>query len=391
MMHISLLGSSGSIGQSTLDVVRRHRDKFQVQGLAVHKNIKILQEQIEEFQPTIVAVYDPEAAEVLRKKLRGDTVKVLSGIEGVTEVAVYPQSDMVVAAIVGAIGMIPTLKAIQAGKRIGLANKETLVMAGEIMMAEARKHNVRILPIDSEHSAIFQSLEGNRKAHHIKRLILTASGGPFREKTREELEQVTLEEALNHPNWDMGPKITVDSSTLMNKGLEVIEARWLFDVPAEQITVVIHPQSIIHSMVEFIDTSVIAQIGVPDMRVPISYALQYPHRLNNDFPSLDFFEKNTWTFFRPDLGKFPCLGLAFECLKTGGTMPAVLNSANEVAVQAFLEGRIRYLDIPVIIERTLENHTPGYGCGIEEILEVDRETRAKTAETINAGRISTSS
>ncbi len=383
MMNLSVLGSSGSIGVSTLDIVRSHGDKFRVVGLAVQKNIKLLEEQIAEFKPEVVAVFDSHAAETLKQRLKGSNVKVLSGREGVTEVAVLDKTEMVVAAIVGAAGMLPTLRAIQAGKKIALANKETLVMAGEIMMAEAEERGVKILPVDSEHSAIFQSLEGNKKAHHIKKLILTASGGPFREKTMEELEKVTLQQALNHPNWDMGPKITVDSSTLMNKGLEVIEARWLFDVPADQIDVVVHPQSMIHSMVEFIDTSVIAQIGVPDMRVPISYALYYPHRLNNDdFPSLNFFEKSTWTFHQPDLKKFPCLRLAFESLKEGGTMTAVLNSANEVAVQAFLEERVSYLQIPKTIEEVLNGHQTRTGCNIEEILEVDAETRKKTAEVI---------
>lgn len=381
-MNISILGSSGSIGQSTLDIVRSHREKFRIIGLAVQKNISILEKQIEEFHPQIVAVHDVQAAETLRRKLRGKRIEVLTGREGITEVAVHNQVEMVVAAIVGAAGMIPTLRAIQEGKKIALANKETLVMAGEIMMAEARKRQVRILPIDSEHSAIFQSLEGNREAHHIKKLILTASGGPFREKTMQELKEVTLKDALNHPNWVMGQKITIDSSTLMNKGLEVIEAKWLFDIPADRIDVVVHPQSIIHSMVEFIDTSVIAQIGIPDMRVPISYALYYPHRLKNDFPSIDFFEKSTLTFHKPDLEKFPCLRLAFDSLKVGGTMTAVLNSANEAAVQAFLEGRIHYLRIPEIIERSLDSHEPKYGCGVEEILEVDVETRKKTAEMI---------
>ncbi len=382
MTNIAILGSSGSIGQSTLDIVRSHRDKFRIIGLAVRKNIEILEKQIEEFQPEIVAVYDVQAAETLRQKMRDRQVRVLSGEEGIVEVSIHTRVDIVVAAIVGAVGMLPTLRAIQAGKKIALANKETLVMAGEIMMAEAEKHNVTILPVDSEHSAIFQSLEGNREAHHIKKLILTASGGPFREKTMRELEEVTLKDALNHPNWSMGPKITIDSSTLMNKGLEVIEAKWLFDVPADQIHVVVHPQSIIHSMVEFIDTSVIAQIGMPDMRVPISYALFYPQRLKNDFPSLDFFEKSTLTFHKPDLEKFPCLRLAFDSLKAGGTTTTVLNSANEVVVQAFLDERIRYLQIPGIIERALNNHKPRYRCGVEEILEVDEETRKKTAEMI---------
>ncbi|MBI5186734.1 MAG: 1-deoxy-D-xylulose-5-phosphate reductoisomerase [Nitrospinae bacterium] len=382
MKNIAILGSSGSIGRSTLDIVRAHPDKFRVIGLAVQKNVKLLEEQIEEFRPEIVAVHDVQAAKALKQKIGRGKVKVLSGVEGTTEVATHAKVDMVVAAIVGAAGMLPTLRAIQSRKKIALANKETLVMAGEIMMAEAEKNKVKLLPVDSEHSAIFQSLEGNKKAHHIKKLILTASGGPFREKTMKELGKVTLKEALHHPNWDMGPKITIDSSTLMNKGLEVIEARWLFDVPPEQIEVVVHPQSIIHSMVEFIDTSVIAQIGVPDMRVPISYALHYPHRLKNDFPSLDFFEKSTWTFHKPDIERFPCLRLAFEALKTGGTMTAALNSANEVAVQAFLDGRIRYLQIPRIIEEVLGRHVPRHGCGIDEILKVDEETRRKTEEII---------
>ena len=382
MMKISILGSSGSIGLSTLDIVRSHKEKFRIVALAAQRNIDLLERQMEEFQPEIVAVYNPDAAEALRRKTRGSGVKILSGAEGVIAAAIHPEAEMVVAAIVGAVGMLPTLRAIQAGKRIALANKETLVMAGEIMMAEAERKKVRILPVDSEHSAIFQSLEGNREAHHIKKLILTASGGPFREKTKEELGKVTLKDALNHPNWSMGPKITIDSSTLMNKGLEVIEARWLFDVPADQIEVVVHPQSIIHSMVEFIDTSVIAQIGMPDMRVPISYALSYPKRLKNDFPSLDFFEKSTLTFHRPDTEKFPCLRLAFEALKIGGTSTTVLNSANEVAVQAFLEERIPYLRIPELIEEALNAHAARYGCDVEEILEVDAETRRKTAERV---------
>ena len=375
MKRITILGSTGSIGTQTLDVVRKNKDKFQVVAISANSSIDLLLEQIMEFSPKYVAVYNEESALKLKEMIPENiNIEVLSGMDGLVKICQLEEVNVVLTAVVGMIGLVPTMAAIKAKKTIALANKETLVTAGELVMSEAKKNNVEILPVDSEHSAIFQCLNGERK-QDIEKIILTASGGPFRGKKREELVNVTKNEALKHPNWDMGRKISIDSSTLMNKGLEVIEAKWLFDVDVEDIEVVVHPQSIIHSMVSFRDSSVISQMGCPDMRLPIEYALTYPERLKTDFERLDLAKVATLTFEKPDMETFPCLALAFKVLKLGGTYPAALNSANEFLVNEFLNDKIGFYDIPYYIERTLEQHKNRINPTIEDILEVDKETR----------------
>jgi len=369
---ISILGSTGSIGTQTLDVVR-NLGNIEVKALSTNKNIDLLEKQIEEFHPKKVAVMDDEKAYELKKRI-GSKIEVLKGLEGLCEIAEMDETDTVVTSVVGVIGLIPTFKAIQKKKNIALANKETLVTAGKIIMEEAKKNNVSIYPVDSEHSAIFQCLQGN--AHNkISRIILTASGGPFRGKSLKELEMVTVEEALKHPNWEMGAKITIDSATMMNKGLEVIEAKWLFDVELNQIEVLVHPQSIIHSMVEFEDGSIMAQMGEPDMRLPIQYALTYPKRITNNWPRINFRQRNMLSFEEVDLSVFKCLQLAYDALKIGGTMPAVLNAANEVAVDKFLKKEINFLDIAKIIEATMEKHELIKNPSLSDILDVDQWAR----------------
>ena len=377
LKRISILGSTGSIGVSTLDIVSRFPEKFQVVGLAAGGNIDLLKQQIERFRPKYVSVSEEAPA----LSLKGMGCKVFHGIEGAIIVATAPEAEMVVSAIVGAAGLVPTVAAIKAGKEIALANKETLVMAGELVMREAKESGVTILPVDSEHSAIFQSIAGHNRSE-IKRLILTASGGPFLNYPMEKLKGATPGDALNHPNWQMGKKITVDSASLMNKGLEVIEARWLFDIPPDRIDVHIHPQSIIHSMVEYIDGSVMAQMGIPDMRIPISYALSYPERLPVSLPSLNLLEIEKLTFMKPDHERFPCLNLAYTALKAGGTMTAALNAANEIAVDAFLSGRIGFPDIPGLIEDVISSHTNGPASHVDDILRADLWARGKTKELI---------
>ena len=353
MKRISILGSTGSIGTSALRVVRRHPDRFQVVGLAAGRNLDLLAEQVREFRPMACSVADDDLAAALRRRLPADLrCEVLSGVAGNVTVASCPEADTVLSAIVGAAGLVPTFAAIKARKRVALANKETLVMAGELVMEEVRRQGVEMLPVDSEHSALFQSLVGHRR-EDVHRLVLTASGGPFLTRRAEELARVTVDEALNHPRWKMGPKVSIDSSTLMNKGLECIEARWLFDMPMDRIQVCIHPQSIIHSMVEYVDGSVVAQLAVPDMQIPIAYALSYPERIEVDLPRLDLFEVGRLTFLPPDEAKFPCLRLAFQAAASGGALPAVLNAANETAVNAFLMRRIGYRQIPELIEAVL--------------------------------------
>ena len=375
MKRITILGSTGSIGTQTLDVVRKNKDKFQVVAISANSSIDLLLEQIMEFSPKYVAVYNKESALKLKEMIPENiNIEVLSGMDGLVKICQLEEVNVVLTAVVGMIGLVPTMAAIKAKKTIALANKETLVTAGELVMSEAKKNNVEILPVDSEHSAIFQCLNGERK-QDIEKIILTASGGPFRGKKREELVNVTKNEALKHPNWDIGRKISIDSSTLMNKGLEVIEAKWLFDVDVEDIEVVVHPQSIIHSMVSFRDSSVISQMGCPDMRLPIEYALTYPERLKTDFERLDLAKVATLTFEKPDMETFPCLALAFKVLKLGGTYPAALNSANEFLVNEFLNDKIGFYDIPYYIERTLEQHKNRINPTIEDILEVDKETR----------------
>ncbi|MEW9078304.1 1-deoxy-D-xylulose-5-phosphate reductoisomerase [Terrisporobacter glycolicus] len=375
MKKITILGSTGSIGTQTLDVVRKNKDKFEVVAISANSSVDLLLEQILEFNPKYVAVYNEESANKLKNMIPNNIyIEVLSSMEGLVRICELKEVDIVLTAVVGMIGLVPTMAAIKAKKTIALANKETLVTAGEIVMEEAKKNNVDILPVDSEHSAIFQCLNGERKKD-VEKIILTASGGPFRGKNKEELINVTKNQALKHPNWDMGRKISIDSSTLMNKGLEVIEAKWLFDVDVEDIDIVVHPQSIVHSMVSFKDSSVMAQLGCPDMRLPIEYALTYPERSETDFKRLDLAKIATLTFEKPDMETFPCLQLAFKVLKLGGTYPTVLNAANEVLVNEFLDDKIGFYDIPYYIERSLEQHNNRSNPTLEDILEVDKETR----------------
>ena len=378
---IAVLGSTGSIGRNTLDVIARFPERFEVVALAAGENIELLAEQARRFRPRLVSCKN-EALAVRLKELIPPGVEVAHGKEGAIACATHPEAELVVSALVGAIGLLPTYEAIRAGKDIALANKETLVMAGRLVMEEARRQGVKILPVDSEHSAIFQALRAGRR-EEVSRLILTASGGPFRTRPREELAKVTKEEALRHPNWQMGAKITVDSATLMNKGLEVIEAHFLFDIPPEKIEVKIHPQSIVHSLVEFRDGSVIAHLGVPDMRIPIAYALSYPERLPLELPRLDLVAVSPLTFEEPDLEKFPSLRLAYHALKLGGAAPAVLNAANEVAVEAFLAGKLRFDLIPVLVERVLSALPPRAISSLEDVLEADILARIKAQEILD--------
>ena len=382
MKRIAILGSTGSIGTQTLDVIRANKDKFELVAISANNSIDLLLDQIKEFKPKYVAVYNENSAKKLKEMIPDDIkIEVLSGMKGLKDISSLDEIDVLLTAIVGMIGLVPTLCAIKNGKDIALANKETLVCAGELVMSEAKKYGVKILPVDSEHSAIFQCLNGERNKE-VEKIILTASGGPFRGKKREDLIHITKNEALKHPNWDMGRKISIDSSTLMNKGLEVIEAKWLFGLGFSDIDVVIHPQSIIHSMVQFIDSSVIAQLGCPDMKLPIQYALSYPNRIVSDFERLDLAKLMTLTFERPDIDTFPCLKLAYDVLKMGGTYSAVLNSANEVLVNEFLEDKIGFYDIPYYIEKTLESHNSITNPKLEEILEIDRWTREYLSKNI---------
>ena len=371
MKKIAILGSTGSIGTQTLEVVRENKD-IEVLGLAAGNNIKLLERQIREFHPKMAAVWSEERAKELRENVKDLNIKIVSGMEGLIELSVMEESEILVTAIVGMIGNRPTIEAIKAGKDIALANKETLVTAGHIIMPLAKEYQVAILPVDSEHSAIFQSLQGGQeKALH--KILLTASGGPFRQKTREELLNIQVEDALKHPNWEMGRKITIDSSTLVNKGLEVIEAKWLFDVSLDQIEVVVHPQSIIHSMVEYVDGAIIAQLGTPDMKLPIQYALYYPERRFLPGDRLDFAALSKLTFEKPDMETFYGLRLAFEAGKEGGSLPTVFNAANELAVSKFLERKIKYLEIPEIIEHCMQAHKTIADPSVDEILQTEQE------------------
>ncbi len=370
MKKIAILGSTGSIGTQTLEVVRENKD-IEVLGLAAGNNIKLLEEQIREFKPRLAAVWTEEKAKELRENIKDLNVKVVSAMEGLIELATMEDVQILVTAIVGMIGICPTIEAIKAGKDIALANKETLVTAGHIIMPLAKEHNVAILPVDSEHSAIFQSLQGNKRSA-LHKILLTASGGPFRGKKREELLSIQVEDALKHPNWEMGRKITIDSSTLVNKGLEVIEAKWLFDVDIEQIEVVVHPQSIIHSMVEYIDGAIIAELGTPDMKLPIQYALYYPERKLLPGERVDFAALSQLTFEKPDLETFYGLRLAMEAGKAGGSLPTVFNAANELAVKKFLERKVSYLQIPEIIEACMRNHKNILNPSVEEILQTEK-------------------
>ena len=371
MKKIAILGSTGSIGTQTLDVVREHSDELQVVALAAGSNKERLKEQIKEFHPKLVSLSDEKKAQELKEELAGEQVEVVCGMEGLIEVAGADSADVVVTAVVGMMGILPTMEAIKKGKDIALANKETLVTAGHLIIPMAKEYGVSILPVDSEHSAIFQSLQGEPKAA-LDKILLTASGGPFRGKSAEFLETVTLEDALNHPNWSMGPKITIDSSTMVNKGLEVMEAKWLFGVDYSQIEVVIQPQSIIHSMVQYVDGAIIAQLGTPDMRVPIEYALFYPERRSLSGDRLDFSKLSQITFEKPDYKVFRGLSVAIEAGKTGGTMPTVFNAANERAVAKFLKGEIKYTDIVRSIEKCMDAHKVSAHPDLEEILATEQ-------------------
>ncbi len=371
---LAVFGSTGSIGCNTLEVVRRHPEHFRVRYLTGNSNAALLAAQVREFRPAAVVVSDPAAEQRVRSEV-GDLIEVLSGSDALLQLAARDDYDTMVSSLVGFAGLLPTVAAIRAGKNIALANKETLVVAGEIITRLQREHDVHLLPIDSEHSAILQCIVGEPK-HSVARIVLTASGGPFRGHSAGDLAAVTPAAALKHPNWSMGNKITIDSATLMNKGLEVIEARWLFDVDADHIDVVVHPQSIIHSMVEFSDGSIKAQLGVPDMKIPIHYALTWPDRIAADYDRLDLAQIGTLTFEEPDLETFSCLRLAFEALREGGSAPACLNAANEVAVAAFLRGDITFPGIARLIEESLQHVATRAAEDVDTIVEVDRETRA---------------
>ena len=380
MKSISILGSTGSIGTQTLEIVKDNPDKLKVVGLSTNKNIDLLEEQIKIFNPLCVAVMNHEKAEELQKRV-GHSIEVLTGLEGLCAVAALSEADIIVTAVSGMIGLKPTLEAIEKGKDIALANKETLVAGGHIVMSKAKEKGIKIYPVDSEHSAIFQCLMGNNR-NELNKIILTASGGPFRGYSSEELKEVTVEKALKHPNWDMGQKITIDSATLMNKGFEVIEAKWLFDLTKDQIEVVVHPQSIVHSLVEYQDHSTMAQMGYPDMKIPIQLALFYPNRIVNEIPSLDLAQVSTLTFEKPDLDVFRCLSLSYEAIRIGGSMPAVLNAANEIAVDAFLNKKINFIQIPQILEQVMNDHKAISDPDLDSVLALDQWAREKASETI---------
>jgi len=382
MKKISILGSTGSIGVSTLNVVKQFPKRFDVVGLAAQRNINLLEEQIHKFCPQVVSVADEELGQQLKERCSNIPVEVLTGEAGTIQVVTHPDVELVVSSIVGFAGLIPTYQAILANKHIALANKETLVVAGALIMPEIEKRGLSLLPVDSEHSAIFQSLQGHRKIE-IHKILLTCSGGPFRQYLQEQLKTVSPQDALCHPNWDMGKKITIDSATLMNKGLEVIEAHWLFEVDFSDIQVVVHPQSVIHSMVEYVDSSIIAQLGIPDMRIPIAYALSYPERLNLDVPRVSLFDIGAFTFESPDFEKFPCLHYAYQAGTIGGTMPTVLNAANEIAVDAFLRERISFLDIPRTIKHVMEAHEVKALSTIDDAIEADRWARKEASLCIS--------
>ena len=381
MKQIAILGSTGSIGTQTLDVVRQHPDAFSVYALSANRSVDLLIQQALEFNPAVVCIADKRYYQPLRDALSDLPIRVMAGEEAIAEMVTIPAIDVVVAAMVGYAGLLPTMQAIRAKKTIALANKETLVVAGEIICRLAQRYKVPILPVDSEHSAIFQSLVGE-EVQSIEKLLLTASGGPFRAFTYEQMQHVTAAQALKHPNWEMGAKITIDSASMMNKGFEVIEARWLFDIPVEKIQVLVHPQSVVHSAVQFVDGSVKAQLGTPDMRMPIQYALTYPHRWPSDVPRLDLFSTNQLTFEEPDLQRFPNLRLAYEAMKKGGNMPCILNAANEVVNLAFREAKCGFLQMSDVIAKTMERTAfiaePTY----EDYVLTDTEARKIATETL---------
>jgi len=388
MQHLTILGSTGSIGTNTLDVVARHPERFRVVALTANRQVEVLFRQCRQFNPRYAVMLQEEAAAQLRLMLKdaGLDVEVLSGTAALEEVSVLPETDTVMAAIVGAAGLQPTMAAARAGKKILLANKETLVMAGNVFMDAVRKSGSVLLPIDSEHNAIFQALprgyDGNMAGNGVRRILLTASGGPFRDMPPDELNKVTPEQACAHPNWVMGRKISVDSASMMNKGLEVIEAHWLFNAAADDIQVVVHPQSVIHSLVEYVDGSVLAQLGNPDMRTPIAYGLAYPDRIDSGVAALDLFKVATMNFYAPDMERFSCLALSYQALRSSGTAPAVLNAANEMAVAAFLDKKISFMSIPRIIEAVLEALPVSKVDGLEHVLDADREARRAAQQQI---------
>lgn len=381
MKNLALLGSTGSIGINVLNIVRQFPDRFQIQGLAAGRNVKLLSDQVLEFKPKRISVLDESHAEELATLLPVEyKERIVWGVDGNVEVASLDEVSMAICAVVGAAGLLPTIGAIEAGKDIGLANKETLVVAGQLVMQKVREHGVRLLPIDSEHSAIFQALEAGRR-EDVSQLILTASGGPFLHTPLDDLLKVTCDEALAHPNWSMGKKISIDSATMMNKGLEVIEAHWLFDMAPQAISVVVHPQSIVHSLVEYQDGSVLAQLGIPDMKIPIAYALSYPERIALGLKPLNLWQCSDLEFYEPDYSRFPALRLAFEALERGGVSSAVLNAANEVAVEAFLDMRIAFPQISSIVEQTMDRVESGVDLDLDGLIEIDEEAR-KIAESL---------
>jgi len=381
MKKINILGSTGSIGTNALDVIAKHPKEFSVTGLAAHSNAALLVKQARKFRPKTVAICDESKANGVRKALSGKGIKVLGGYEGVNELAGYDEADITLVSIVGAAGLIPTLRAIHSVKTVALANKEPLVMAGQIITATARQRGVRILPVDSEHSAIFQCLNGHNR-EDIRKIYLTGSGGPLKDMEARKFHALSPEKVVNHPRWKMGKKISVDSATLMNKGLEIIEARWLFGVGVDKIDVLIHPEAIIHSMVEFVDGSIMAQLSQTDMRLPIMYAFSYPRRVKSVLPALDFVKLGKFTFSPPDFGKFPCLKMAYEAAKKGGSAPVALNAANEVAVLAFLDKKIKFTRIPSIIEKVLSSHKTNSEPSLNEILEIDAWARQQAGRHI---------
>lgn len=394
MKQIAILGSTGSIGCNTLRVVEAFQGEFSVAALGAGANVELLAEQVEQFRPRVVSVSDEASADQFRQELkkRGavNLPKIAIGVDGLSEVATVDGAEIVIGAVVGALGLLPTYRALELGRRVALANKETLVVAGELMTKAAEKSGAELLPVDSEHNALHQCLRGEKR-HELKRLILTASGGPFRNASREEIDQATPAQALKHPTWRMGAKITIDSATLMNKGLEVIEAHWLFNCSADEIDIVVHPQSVVHSMVELIDGSIIAQLGVTDMRHAIQYALTYPDRHPTQLPPLDLASLNKLEFFPPDTGKFPCVNLAYKALRAGGTMPAVLNAANEIAVAAFLDERIKFGQIPKLIQAVCDAHTVRDASSLDIVLGADAWAREWVTNQITHDRTAATS
>ena len=383
MKNIAILGSTGSIGRSALSIIETHPDLFTISALAANTSVDLIEQQVRQFHPKLVALYDQNAAKLLQQRLSDlKSVEVMSGEMGISAVAKIEEAELVLEAMGGSIGLLPTLEAIEAGKDLAFVNKEVLVMCGSLVQRAAKKHDVKLLPVDSEISAIFQCLPNPFEKDKIHKLILTASGGPFRKTSSNQLKDITPEQALKHPNWEMGNKVTIDSATMMNKGLEVIEAKYFFEIELKEIEIVVHAESIIHSMVEFVDGSMLAQLGTPDMRLPIQYALTYPNRLENPADRLDFSQIHQFNFEPPDFKRFPCLDLAYTAAEIGGTLPIVLSSSDEVAVDAFLNRQIGFMDIPTIIRRAMDLHDVIYEAELDQILEINRWTREITSKII---------